>query len=496
MTELAPNHRRQLAGAYLLAFASTGFGTLLLAPWRETIELSNIALLYVLAVVLIAISSGRGPAVAAALLSAFDFAYVFVPPHYSLAITEAQYILVAAIMLVVALAVGHLTSRLKQSVDRAERKSAVSAALCGLAQELAGAVSAASIRQCTEKFLTASLGVSQLHILPLDAVPPADLPVTPALLRECQERNAALSRPLGANLFYLLLPLRAGDTACGILGFAVASRHLEGQDDLEYLETVASIIAVALERAALAERVRDAEVRHAAESLRSSVLSALSHDLRTPLTALVGMADTLLLANASPERQQGILAAIRQQAISISGQMNNLLEMARLSSGAPQLSLAWQPIDEVLGSLLQQREQQWPGRTIRLKVAEQLPPVCIDAVLIERVLWNLLDNAIKYSPEEAAVDLGVERNGQQLEITVCDRGPGIAPEAAQQLFAMFQRGERESNRPGLGLGLSIAERIVQAHRGRLFASPRPGGGSCFTVCLPLDEAPDLSTLEG
>ena len=165
MTELAPNHRWQLAGAYLLAFASTGFGTLLLAPWRETIELSNIALLYVLAVVLIAISSGRGPAVAAALLSALDFAYVFVPPHYSLAITEAQYILVAAIMLVVALAVGHLTSRLKQSVDRAERKSAVSAALCGLAQELAGAVSAASIRQCTEKFLTASLGVRRTNEL-------------------------------------------------------------------------------------------------------------------------------------------------------------------------------------------------------------------------------------------------------------------------------------------------------------------------------------------
>jgi two-component system sensor histidine kinase KdpD len=255
------------------------------------------------------------------------------------------------------------------------------------------------------------------------------------------------------------------------------------------------VVAVALERSRFVEIARETEIKHSAEALRSSILSALSHDLRTPLTALVGMADTLALGKLPAEKQRPMLEAIRNQTLSISHQMTNLLEMARLSEGKFQLNTAWQPIEEVLGATLHQAKMQWKERVFDLDLAAELPPIKIDAVLMERVFWNLIENAVKYSPEGEQIGISIVRAGEVMEISVCDRGPGIPANRVAGIFETFQRGRVESDIPGVGLGLSIARTIVAAHGGELAYQPRSGGGSCFTVRLPLEQVPAYDAMD-
>lgn len=487
-------HPKLLIG-YLWAVPGTYLGSLALSPMRNLVDLSNIALLHVLAVVIVAVTYGRGPAVAAALSCSLSYAYFFVPPHFSLAITEAQYLLAAIIMLVVALMVSHLTSRLKQHADEANRKSLASSRLYELSQALASAPTHESVIDSAKQFFAGSLAARRVAIiLPDDFSSVAD-PINPALLKQCLERKQLLSRPLGEDRFYAILPLTAASGTQGVLGLDVASAVLGAEEAVKYIETAATVVAVALERSFFARKARETEIKHAAEALRSSILSALSHDLRTPLTALVGMAEAVALEKAPVDRQKPMLEAIRNQALSISQQMTKLLDMAKLSSGKFELNADWQPIEEVIGATLQQVDAQWPGRKISVTLEKDLPPVNIDAVLIERVLWNLIENAIKYSPADAPVEIAANGSGAQIEIAVCDRGPGIDAKRSAQLFELFQRGKSESEIPGIGLGLSIAKTIVDAHGGDIAAENRTGGGSCFRIRLPVGNPPRFDEVE-
>lgn len=480
---------------YLWAFLGTAAGTTVLSPFRSDFDLSNVALLYVLGVVIMAASFGRGPAVTMALFSALCYAYVFVPPHFSLVITELQYLLAASIMLMVALIVGHLTSRLKHHADESQRKSLSSRGLYLFATELAGAQTPGEVGQITARFLETALEARQVALVRPDDFANAAPPASPALIQRCLERQQLLSKPSEHGRFVALLPLTAAGGPQGVMGLEIPAKALGTQEAVEYLETVASVVAVALERSCFAEIARETEIKHSAEALRSSILSALSHDLRTPLTALVGMADTVALGKVAPDKQRQMLEAIRTQALSISHQMTNLLEMARLSEGKFQLNTAWQPIEEVLGATLHQAKVQWKDRVFELELPADLPPVKIDAVLMERVFWNLIENAVKYSPEETPIDLSVAQPGQAMTVSICDRGPGIPASQAAKIYETFQRGRQESGIPGVGLGLSIARTIVAAHGGELEHHPRPGGGSCFTVRLPLEPAPAYEAMD-
>lgn len=481
---------------YFWGVLGTCLGSLLISPLRNLVDLSNVALLYVLAVVVMAVSFGRGPAVVTALLASLCYAYFFVPPHFSLAITEGQYLLAAIIMLVVALVVSHLTSRLKQHADFTSRKSVESTKLYELTQELAGATSPDAVIELTTGFLAASFGARQVRVYFPGEFESASGPASPALLKQCIERHELLSRPTSQGRFYALIPLAAASSSQGVLGFEVESSTLGSQDAVEHIETVASIVAVALERSYFAEKARQTEIKHAAEALRSSILSALSHDLRTPLTALVGMAETIAMGKVPVDKQQQTLEAIRNQAVSISQQMTNLLEMAKLSAGKFKLNQAWQPVEEVIGATLQQVATQWKNRTVTVDLARDLPPINIDAVLIERVLWNLVENAIKYSPADTPVEMLVKRVDAEMEIAICDSGTGIASDNTETLFELFQRGKTESEIPGVGLGLSIAKTIVEAHGGTITARNRDGCGSCFRVRLPLGNPPCFEEMDG
>jgi two-component system sensor histidine kinase KdpD len=257
------------------------------------------------------------------------------------------------------------------------------------------------------------------------------------------------------------------------------------------LETFCTLIAIAIERVHYVEVARDALIKMESERLRNSLLSALSHDLRTPLTALVGLADSLTVSQPPlPRNQAETAAAIREESNRLSALVHNLLDMARLQAGEVKFHLEWQHIEEVIGSAL--RATNLGRRKIITSVPHDLPLVQFDAVLIERVLCNLLENAAKYTPEDATVQISARVSDGDLEVSVADNGPGIPHGKEKEIFEKFMRGSAESAIPGVGLGLTICRSIVEAHRGKIWAEQAHGGGARFVFTLPIGNPPTLS----
>lgn len=470
--------------------------TLLMLPLQRQLDLSNTALLYVLLVVVMGSRYGRSAAILTAVLSALLYAHVFVPPLFSLAITEIQYLLAAAVMLVVALLIGHLTASLKLKAEQVQAREIQARALYDLARHLTAAQTVVEVEEIVRRFLRITLNADQTAILRADTLTESCLLLSAEQLETARTTYRPVlvaTKNLGWQQAVLFLTKDAPEY---LLCCTLPPTHTESAATYELLETASSVLRVALERTHFAEVARETELRRAAESLRSSILSALSHDLRTPLTVMVGLADSLALGKASPERQKSMLTALHNQALSINQLVTNLLDMARLRSGQVELNEAWQPIEEVVGATLQQVKTHWRGREVTLDIPDDLPPLYFDAVLIERVLWNLLENAIKYSPEDSPpVELIARRSGDYLDLMICDWGPGLPPGDPEELFGLFRRGQPESSIPGVGLGLAIARTIAEVHGGQVLAENRIGGGACFRLRLPLGNAPVLTDFE-
>jgi two-component system sensor histidine kinase KdpD len=244
------------------------------------------------------------------------------------------------------------------------------------------------------------------------------------------------------------------------------------------------------------EVAQDALVKIESERLRNSLLAALSHDLRTPLTSLMAQAESL--ARSAPPLapgQRAMADALRDEMVRMSMLVTNLLDMARIESGEVKLKLQWQAIEEVIGSALRASRAAIAGHVVLTQVPPVLPLVQYDAVLIERVLSNLLENAGKYTPPGSTITVSAEPHGMWLNVSVADDGPGLPPGQEESVFEKFARGERESVKPGVGLGLAICRAIVGAHGGTIRASNRPGGGAVFVFTLPLGTPPALPLLD-
>jgi two-component system sensor histidine kinase KdpD len=263
-----------------------------------------------------------------------------------------------------------------------------------------------------------------------------------------------------------------------------------------HLDTFAMLAAIALERVHYIEVAQKAQVHMESERLRNSLLSALSHDLRTPLTSLLGLSESLTLSRpALSPAQESMAVALHQQALRMSTLVANLLDMARITSGEIRLNREWQPIDEVIGSALRASEPCLLAHGVTTRLAPDLPIVQIDAVLIERVLCNLVENAVKYTAAGSAITLSAEVDRDSMRLTVSDNGPGIAPGQEEAIFDKFSRGERESAIPGVGLGLAICRAIVEAHGGSIRASRADEGGAAFIMTVPLGTPPALPETE-
>jgi two-component system sensor histidine kinase KdpD len=444
--------------------------------------------------------------VLAAFVSVGLFDYFFVPPRLSFAVSDAQYLLTFAVMLAVALIIGQLTANLHYQARVASHRETRLRALYEMARDLTAVLLPQQIDEIGRKFIEGTFGVKVAILIAdeQDKLPPpalsggAHLAVDSGIAQWAFDHGepAGFSTDTLAGSPILYLPLRAPMRTRGVLAVEPTNpRWLLIPEQRRQLDAFAALIATALERVHYIEVAQDALVRIESERLRNSVLSALSHDLRTPLTSLVGLADTLTLTQpALSATQHDLAGAIRDQAFRMSALVNNLLDMARLESGEVKLNRQWQPLEEVIGSALKAREQQLSSHQIRIALPADLPLLEFDAVLVERVFCNLLENAAKYTlpGSEIRVEAGVD--GGEARISVIDNGPGLQPGSEEVIFEKFTRGKKESDTPGVGLGLAICRAIVEAHKGRIWAENVPAGGARFVFTLPLGTPPTLADL--
>jgi two-component system sensor histidine kinase KdpD len=293
----------------------------------------------------------------------------------------------------------------------------------------------------------------------------------------------------GGDVLYI--PLRAPFLARGVLALRAHERQLlHIPEQRQLLETFAALVAIALERVHYVAVAQEALLAMESERLRNSLLAAVSHDLRTPLTVLQGLAE-LLAMNHPPLAAAQLEAAelMQDEAQRMSALVSNLLDMARIERGEVKLHLEWQPLEEVAGVALNATEKILEKHKVHVSIARDLPLVEIDAALITRVLVNLLENASKYTPAGSEVTLSAEVIDDQLSVSVFDTGPGLPAGKEEEIFQKFTRGRRESSTRGVGLGLTICRAIVESHRGRITGANRPDGGAVFTFTLPLGSPP-------
>jgi two-component system sensor histidine kinase KdpD len=501
-------HRRKTKRLrYLWAALACVLVTLLAAGLNQRFDRDNIVAVYLLTVVVVAWRFGRGPAALAAFLSVASYDFFFVPPRFSFAVSDVQYLLTFAVMLAVGLIVGQLTAGLRFQARVAAHREERAGSLYEIARDLSGAVEIEQVVKISDESIERTFRANAALLLPdragkLQAIPAGgtselnvDMGIAQWAFDKGQPAGFGTDTLPGSEVLYI--PLRAPVRARGVLAVKANNRRrLRIPEQRQLLDTFAALIAIALERVHYVGVAQEAVVRMESERLRNSLLAALSHDLRTPLTVLVGLAESLSLTKPALSAQQLETAtAMQDEAHRMSALVSNLLDMARIESGDVKLNLEWQPLEEVVGSALRAARGMLKQHVVEVRLADALPLVRLDAMLIERVLVNLFENASKYTPAGSRVMLAAEVVGDRLRVSVSDDGPGLPPGREEAVFQKFTRGERESATPGVGLGLSICRAIVESHGGTIVAKNRHGGGADFILTLPLGLPPAAAERE-
>ncbi|MBR7946865.1 DUF4118 domain-containing protein [Burkholderia cenocepacia] len=490
------------------------------------LDLTNLVMLYLLGVVFSAVRLGRGPGVLQSFLSVAAFDFFFVPPRMSFSVSDTQYLLTFFGMLLTSLVISHLTSTLTRQASVAQRRERRTGAIYAMARELGAALTTEQIVEIGSRHVGEVFRARVAFLLPDSAdqvrqkieEPDAAVTLTGAELDSDvgqwvydQQKPAGRGTDTLPATAALYLPLKAPMRTRGVL--AVASREpreLEVPEQQRMLDAFAAQIALALERVHYVEIARDALVNMESERLRNSLLSAISHDLRTPLTTIVGFSSMLANGRAAAQagdaaaaarlaqREGELVDAIHDEALRMTGIVTNLLDMARLQAGSLQLKRQWSLLEETVGAALAACRRVLARHPARVALPADLPLLQMDAVLMERLFTNLFENAAKYTPPDTALDIGAERvtdDGQPfVRVHVDDHGPGLPAGMETRIFDKFTRGEKESATPGIGLGLAICRAIVEAHGGKIGALNRtaPDGhvtGARFWFTLPVDTPP-------
>lgn len=442
----------------------------------DAFAVHDLALLFVVPVIASAAWFGRGPSMMAAGASVAAFDYLFVPPRFAFAIADARYGVTFGVMLVVGVVTSGMASRLREQQHAARERETKTDALYALGRALAVASSSATI--------AAVLVAEVERVFRAEAV---WLPRPPALgaphaSRASLVAEAIAQRSTKVAAGAIAVPLDAGDQDNGVLLLITTS--LESSTvDVALLEGLARQAAAAFARAHAAEIASSADRRARTEEARNTLLSAVSHDLRTPLAVIGGAAITVRNNTLPPGERDELLATIGDEAERLERLVGNLLDMTRLQAGAVVLRGQWVPLVEVVGSALGRLDTQLGDRQVDIDLDPELPLLWIDPVLLEQALVNLIDNARKYSPAAEAIAIEARATAETVVVTVLDRGPGLSGELATHAFDRFVRGER-TGRDGFGLGLAICREIAVIHGGTIAAQPRDGGGLRMVLTLP------------
>jgi two-component system sensor histidine kinase KdpD len=485
------------------------FGTALLAVILATIagflvrpylDLADVVMLYVLCITAVATLSGKWTALLASVLSVVCLDFFFIPPIYTMAVQDIRHVGTFAVMLGVGWVVASLAERIRAQTRLAQRRERHTGTLYRLGMVLAEGGDAPVIQERVEAFLWEELGIHAL-VLRADTQgrlgPREDRPLDPEALLAAQwalDHGAPAGRGAAtyAGRGETFLPMAGSEVPVGVLVLVAGPG---GTDSADLPLALAAQLSLALERARLAEERTEARIRAEHEQLKNTLLSSVSHDLRTPLGTITGATTTLLDPGpqARPEDQRLLLLTIHQEACRLERLVNNLLDLTKLEGGRVQLKKEWVPLEEVVGSAVSHLEEQLGDRPLRLRIEEAWVP--LDPVLIEQALVNLLDNALKFSPPGSPLEIRGWVAEGWAQLRVADEGPGFGAGEEERVFEKLVRGSRSPSVPGAGLGLAICRGIAQAHGGTIRASAAPGGGAQVTLALPIEGTPPDWPLE-
>ena len=487
------------AWSALLVAATTG----LAMAASSLLGVPDPQMLYLLAVMVAAIWFGRGPSVLAAALSVAVYDFFFVPPAYTFAVADARYVLTFAMMFGVGLVVSSLALRLRRAEQSAVLREERTAALHTLGRELGSALHLEAVAAVAagRGMVTFGTPVAVLipdgQDLPVRAASPfgyalgaAELAVARWTLEHGRLAGSGTDTLPGSAV--TCAPLRLGSQTLGVLALRPAAPGPLATEQRDFLVAFARQVAFALERVRLAGQARQAALRARTEELRSSLLSSVSHDLRTPIAAILGAAGTLRGEAGLDERvRRDLLDAVCEEAERLERLVSNLLDMTRLDSGTVTPKREWIPLEEIVGAALSRMEKLLGRRAVATSIPADFPLLSVDPVLLEQLFVNLLENAVRYAGAESPIEIRAEQEGGSLVIEVADGGPGIPAGMEERIFERFQRGTH-AGVVGAGLGLPIARAIAEVHGGRLTAANRPGGGAAFRLTLPLVKQPPLA----
>ena len=446
------------------------------------------AMLYVLAVVIASYLLPWQASIVSAFAAVTSFNFFFVPPRWTFEVEGQEHLIALGTMLAVAVVISHLASALRRETATAHLNERRAHQLQQLATDLAAATEPAAILAAAQQALDAAFP-GPCVVAAVDERGEPVLAGAAAALRDgmaCCVREAATLGPgtgrwPGLNAWYL--PLGGRDAIHGV----ACIQNVEATDNAgrEHAQAMCTVIGQALLRLRLTRAMQAAREEAQRQQLRSTFLAAISHDLRTPLAAVVGAVSALQTQRdkLGAAEQERLLASIASEAGYLSSVTENTLQLVRLASPVQELRRDWESMEEIVGTVLARVRERDPARRIKSSVSKDLPLVRADPVLLAQLIANLLDNALKYSRD--TIDLTVAYDALTLVAAVKDRGPGIPADEQARLFEPYARGDRSVQR-GVGLGLAVCHAIAQAHGGQLSYRPRSGGGSCFVLTLPVE----------
>ncbi|MTJ82145.1 MAG: sensor histidine kinase KdpD [Telmatospirillum sp.] len=496
--------------SYAVAAVGVGLATGLGSLIDLWLPVPNISVTFLVAVMLIAMKLGRGPAIFASVASFLSFNFFFTEPRFSFAISDSQNILTIVFFLISAIIVSNLASRVQLQVDASKTSARRTANLYEFSRKIAAGATQEEVLWAVVHHVAATIRGKSLVLLPdgnrlviAAGYPPED---------QIGDKDAAAAdwtwangRPAGRGSTtlpaadWLFLPLKTARSPVGVLGVQMAGQEFLSPEDTRLLEALADQAAVAIERTTLVADVEAARLATETDRLRSALLSSLSHDLRTPLVSILGAASSLINYGETLDARDSrdLATTIQDEAERLNRFVQNLLDMTKLGSGALKPNADWADLHDIVHGAVERSDKLLRGRQIKVDIDPKLPLLCLDPILMEQVFFNLLDNACKYSPPGSLVTVWARPGRDQALIEVCDQGAGIPEAAREKVFDMFYRVEAaDSQSAGTGLGLAICRGIVEAHGGSIKAEPGlNGAGTCIVIHLPLGNPPKLDTAE-
>lgn len=480
-----------MAATLAMLAGCTGIGFLMVGRF----ELANIVMLYLVAIVIASVRYGRREAITASILGVALFDFCFVPPQGTFAVTDIEYLVTFTIMLGVSLLISSLTLRLKEQTRASSIRERETAALYDLSRRLASAESPTEMAALVaRKAADVCQGFAAVFGRDAEgrAIPmaesssgfersPKEEAVVAWVLENGRPAGKGTDTLAGSEGVYL--PLMGTGKCIGAIGLRKASGEPLEPSSRHMIEAVAHQLVVALDRLQFSRESQEAGLRVEREKLRSSLLSSVSHDLRTPLASIEGAAGILAEKGTLDSDSRELAETVREEAERLGRLVRNLLDMTRVEGGAVELNLDWYGLDELIANAIRFTGSQFE-KPVRVDLGPQLPLIKVDGVLVQQVFVNLLENAARHAGASAEVRVAVSADANGLQIDVTDDGPGIPLEDLDRVFDKFRR----SGSAGFGLGLAICRAIVEAHDGTIVAMPAARGAH-FRLTFPRTEEP-------